>query len=241
MKHNILNNIRKNNLKLSIFLFLLGIFPVWGFFYYLINDGLEAWFPIVLFGIFGGNFIWLFSKCFLLVIDPSKSNIFRKYGSVERLEEIMDEIEQTIEYEDKQIIVSKNYVADKKDFEKILAYKDILRVHKLVHKTNFVVDSYSVVITDKYNFEISYAYPVKQEETVDKIIALVGSKCENAKLGYTKEAAEYVKDNIEDLPKVNQIKNEQKEDTKYACPDCKNIIAYGDKFCKNCGCKINWN
>jgi len=240
MKHNITRNIRITNLKSAILCFILGFGPNLGFYFAVTEDSSDRLIMLVVFGLLALLMDYLFIKCMILVINPYKSNIFNKYGSVERLEEIMDEIEETIEYEDKQIIVSKNYVADKKDFEKILAYKDILRVHKLVHKTNFVVDSYSVIITDKYNFEISYVYPVKQEETVDKLIALIGSKCDNAKLGYTKEAAEYVRDNIEVLPKANQIKKDRKEDTKYACPDCKSVIAYGDKFCKNCGCKINW-
>lgn len=189
--------------------------------------------------------IWLFCKCFILVIDPSKSNIFKKYGSVEKLEKIMEEIESTIEYEDNQIIVSRNYVADKKDFEKILAYKDILRVHKLVHKTNFVVDRYDVVITDKYNFEMSYSYPVQDEKKVDSLILLIGSKCDNAKLGYTKEAKKHIEKNKEDLPKdmVEELKedNVEKIVDEYACPDCQNKIEIGDKFCKNCGCKIDWS
>lgn len=191
--------------------------------------------------------VWLFCKCFILVIEPSKSNIFKKYGSIEVLEKIMEEIENTIEYEDKQIIVSKNYVADKKDFEKILAYKDILRVHKLVHKTNFVIDRYDVVITDKYNFEMSYSYPVQEEKKVDSLIWLIGSKCENAKLGYTKEAKEHIEKNKEELPQYDNIKEEIKQEAfieksieEYACPDCNNKIENGDKFCKNCGCKIDW-
>lgn len=182
--------------------------------------------------------IWLFFKSFILVINPEKSNLLKKYGSVEKLEKIMEEIENTIEYEDNQIIVSKDYVADKKDFEKILAYKDILRVHKLVHKTNFVVDRYDVVLTDKYNFELSYSYPVKDEKKVDNLILLIGSKCNNAKLGYTKEAQKHIEKNKEDL--LNYVL-EEKSKEEYACPDCKSQIAEGDKFCKNCGCKIDWS
>lgn len=185
---------------------------------------------------------WLFYKSLILVINPKKSDIFKKYGSIEKLENIMKEIESTIEYEDNQIIISKNYVADKKDFEKILAYKDILRVHKLVHKTNFAVDRYDVVITDKYNFEISYSYPVKDEKKVDNLILLIGSKCDNAKLGYTKEAEEHIKNNKVELPDI-QIQKKDKKITEeaYACPDCKEKIEKGDKFCKNCGCKIDWS
>ena len=75
---------------------------------------------------------------------------------------------------------------------------------------------------------------------------LIGSKSNNAKLGYTKEAKEHIERNKEELPK-DIIKEEiKKEDTaeknieEYACPDCNNKIENGDKFCKNCGCKIDW-
>lgn len=27
----------------------------------------------------------------------------------------------------------------------------------------------------------------------------------------------------------------------YKCPDCENKIEYGDKFCKNCSCKLDWD
>jgi len=242
MKYNILKNIRKNNLKTSIYAFIFGAGPTAGSIYYLFNDGLEAWFPILLFGGIGGLMIWLFIKSFNLVINPEKSDIFKKYGSLEKLEKIMEEIENSIEFEDKQIIVSKNYVADKKDFEKITAYKDILRVHKTVHKTNFVVDGYYVTITDKYNQETNYPYRVGEEEKVDKLILLIGSKCENAKLGYTKEAEEHIKKYKQDLSeKIIENKTEEEEAIEeYACPDCNEQIESGDKFCKNCGCKIDW-
>lgn len=244
MKYNILKNIRKNNLKTSIYAFIFGVGPIVGSIYYLLNDGLDAWFPILLFGGIGGLMVWIFIKSFDLVINPSKSDIFKKYGSIEKLESIMEEIEHSIEFEDKQIIVAKNYVADKKDFEKIIAYKDILRVHKRVHKTNFVVDGYYVVITDKYNYEMSYPYRREEEEKVDKLILLIGSKCDNAKLGYTKEAEEHINKNKEKLPEnIIEDKLEEKKDAikVYACPDCNEKIEKGDKFCKNCGCKMDWS
>lgn len=27
----------------------------------------------------------------------------------------------------------------------------------------------------------------------------------------------------------------------YKCPDCEKLVNYGDKFCKNCSCKLNWD
>ena len=26
----------------------------------------------------------------------------------------------------------------------------------------------------------------------------------------------------------------------YKCPDCKKIVKFGDNFCKNCSCKLDW-
>ena len=235
MRYDIYSNIRKNNLKTSILFFIFAAFSLWMTIMFYINDGSESWFLILFFGSIGCFMSWLFYKCFILVIDPSKSDIFKKYGTVEELEKIIEEIENTIEYEDKKIIIAENYVADKKDFEKILAYKDILRVHKLVHKTNFVIDRYDLVITDKYNFQTSYSYEVKEEHKVDELIILIGSKCSNAKLGYTREAESHIKKYKEDLPNAVS-KNEEK----YACPDCNEMISKNEKYCKNCGCKIDW-
>lgn len=241
MKDDILKNIRKTNLISSIWFFVLALMPTIGFFYFLIYEGFESWFMILFLGFMSGVLLWLFGSSFQLVIEPGDSNVFKKYGGIEKLEKIIDEITNTKEYEDDRLIVSKNYVADKKDYEKILAYKDILRVHKLVHKTNFVIDRYDLVITDKYNFQISYPYAVKDEEKVDNLILLIGSKCENAKLGYTKEAEDHIKKNKEELPKsINTEPNKEINKESYACPDCRKLIEEGDKFCKNCGCKIDW-
>lgn len=244
MKYNVLKNIRKNNLILSIVYFVLGIIPSIMCLYYVFNEGVEFWFLILLFGAMAVLMISAFVKTSWLVIEPKDSPIFKKYGGVEKLEKIMEEIENTIEYEDKRLIISKNYVADKKDFEKIVACEDILRVHKVVHKTNFIVDGYFLVVTDKYNFEMSYAYGVNEEEKVNKLILLIGSKAKNAKLGYTKEAEEHIKKNREELPenvKQEEIKIEEVKKERYACPDCNKEIENGDKFCKNCGCKIDWS
>ena len=60
MKYNVLKNIRKNNLILSIVYFVLGIIPSIMCLYYVFNEGVEFWFLILLFGamavlMMGGN------------------------------------------------------------------------------------------------------------------------------------------------------------------------------------------
>ena len=246
MEYNILNNIRKNNIKgFLVFLLMGGFFDIM-FFMCLYNMEMDSsWFMLIFSGFMGAVFSYVCIKSLIVVIDPYKSDIFKKYGTIEELEKILQEIENTIEYQDNQIIISQNYVADKKDYERILAYKDILRVHKLVHKTNFVVDGYSVVITDKYNEEVRYSYSVKEEEKVNELILMIGVKCDNAKLGYTKETAQYVEENKVKLPPTPyQTSNNEALNTQnvnYACPDCQNRIEIGDKYCKNCGCKMDWS
>ena len=246
MKDNIIKNIRKNNIMAFFVFLLIGGFCDVMFFMYLYNMEMDgSWFMLIFFGFMGVVLSYVCVKSLLVVIDPYKSDIFKKYGTSEELEKILQEIENTIEYQDDKIIVAQNYVADKNDYERILAYKDILRVHKLVHKTNFVIDGYSVVITDKYNQEVRYSYSAKEEEKVNGLLVMIGSKCDNAKFGYTKEAEQYVKENKVELPPepVQVSKNEVSniKQVNYACPDCRNNIEVGDKFCKNCGCKIDWN
>lgn len=31
-----------------------------------------------------------------------------------------------------------------------------------------------------------------------------------------------------------------KKEYEYLCPDCKEKVEFGDNFCKNCSCKLNW-
>ena len=243
MKKDIIKNIRNNNIKAFIPQCLSALVLDAMSIYALFTDSIEkTWFIFLILGGIGGLMTYFSIKTLILICDPYKSDIFKKYGSVNELEKILDDIENNIEYEDEKIVVSKEYVTDKNDFEKLLAYKDILRVHKLVHKTNFVVDRYDLVITDKYNQEISYSYAPKDEQKVDNLLLYIGSKCDNAKLGYTNEAQKHINDNKVELPKSpeQEAKEKYEINKSYVCPECKEKIEEGDRFCKNCGCKIDW-
>ena len=210
MNQEILKNIRKNETQGFILFFLFSIFPNVFLIYSLIN-GEKDWFMIIIMAVMAIPIDWLCLKCLIVAINPLKSNIFQKYGSYQNLEKIIEEINNTIEYEDNALIISKNYIADPNDYQKIIAYKDVLRVHKLVRKKNFAVVSYSVVVTDKYNFGLTFTYSKNDEEKVDKLLLMIGSKCNNAQLGYTKETSLYVKENKENLPNISieEIKGEQ--------------------------------
>ncbi len=245
----VLLNIRKNNLLYfipnllfsiicSLILFLLS---------YMINKEEKIIWLLLLLSFFAyTTFILLKNVLYYgkLVIFPKEAPVFKKYGSPEEITKILDEIDNTIEYEDKHLIISKNYISDKCDYSKIIHCDDILGIHKLIHKTNFVTDYYQIVLIDKYGEEITYKYKRSLEEKVNNLLIKIASKCKNAELGYTSKEREYIKKNIVPLPtkvKERTTKKTKKVLVEYKCPSCKKTINYKDKYCKECGFKIDWS
>lgn len=53
-----------------------------------------------------------------------------------------------------------------------------------------------------------------------------------------KAAVPYVKVNEEEV-KIGQIKF-GKGTKVYRCPNCKRLIIYGDRYCRDCGHKLRW-
>lgn len=235
----VIKNVRKNEIKKAIANLILAVFFTIMMMGILSNgeDVIENIFSLLIVGGCEVLFYYEFLMSVILIINPLKSDLFKRYGSPEEITNILDEIENTKEYEDKHLIISQNYISDRKIYSKIIACDDVLGVHKLVHKTNFVVDYYQIVITDKYGFEITYQYSVNEEEKCDKLLMMIAQKCKNAVIGYTKQEQEHIKENKQELP--NNIKEKIKYE--YICPDCRKRIIYGDKFCKECGCKLNWD
>ncbi len=259
MKSKVLSNIRMTRIKDFIFIFILGILPNLGIFIFVAEGNLdETWLGLAITAILAWYADFCLVKTLIMIIHPDRNSVFRKYGGVEKLEAIVEEINNTKEYEDNKMVLSKNYIASKRCYEDIISYDNILLVYKLVHKTNYVIDRYAVVIIDKYNEKVQYDYFRGQEELVDKLILIIGYKSKNAKLGYSPQAIQYVKDNIVSIPAektFEQKKQESKSDVakqnpqinveipkieKYMCPDCNEFITMDDKFCRNCGCKIDW-
>ena len=174
-------------------------------------------------------------KILELALHPEKSDIFKKYPDIEK---ILDNIEKTTIYSDEVIILSKEYVSDPNDYEKIIKYDDILGLHREIHKTNYSIDAYGIVIVDKYDQTFKFYYMKKDKNKCDEMLLLIASKCKNAEFGYTNQEQEHIKNNKIDLNKKS--KKENNNEIEYRCPDCNKKIDKGDKFCKECGCKIDW-
>lgn len=133
-------------------------------------------------------------KSFYYFFNPYKSKVYKIYGN---LESIIKEISSTTEYQDENVIISSNYLLSKHDYRSLVAFIDILGVYINVHKTNFVVDKYSIVISDKYNNTIWINYTPSQKDELNKVMIILTNKCHNAKFGYSAETLNHIRDNIE--------------------------------------------
>lgn len=196
----IIENIKKNTRKEILVL----IFPETVLFSALITllymtfcDGFngEYLFLAIICSLFAiPGMITLYKK-FLLLINPFRSDLFKKYGDVEKITEIYTEIQQSAEYEDDVLIVSKNYICDKKSVQKLIANNDVLGIHKFVHKTNLIIDYYAVVVIDKYGEEYYFCYKEDQEDKCLSALNYIATKCKNAEVGYTQDELDHVKNN----------------------------------------------
>ena len=196
----IIDNIRKNALKDVLKLIVPVVLLSGGFImmlYMTFYDEFDGGYLFLsaIFGLFTiPSIITLFKKIGLL-IDPFKSDVFKKYGDPEKIARIYAEIEQTVEYENDTMIVSKNYICDKKRADVLIACNDVLAIHQLVHKTNFIVDYYNIVITDKYGEEYHFTYKAKQEQECLNVLKFIAGKCKNAEIGYTQDELDHIRKN----------------------------------------------
>ena len=131
----------------------------------------------------------------ILVINPLKSDVFKKYGPPENVDYIYREIHHTIEYEDDSVIISRNYICNKKSVGEVIACNDVLAICKKAHKRYFIVDYYQIVITDKYGEELCFRYKVNEKRLVDNLVVKLKSKCRNAMVGNNQPVIDHIRRN----------------------------------------------
>ena len=119
--------------------------------------------------------------CLKIVIDPTKSKIIKKFKNIDK---ILEEIYKTIEYQDKKIIISKNYILGLNDVECLVKCDDIINIIKVLHKFNNTKTYYKLLLKDKYGDYFAFKYSIRKEKEMDKVILFINSKCKNSKIGY---------------------------------------------------------
>lgn len=190
---NIKNNYLKDAIKclcfgiMYLFMFLVFAYQVW-------NDT-QILFSIIMAVIFLGLtilYLYNFLKCAYFFFYPTKSDICKICSSIN---DALDEIEATALYDDKRLIVSQRFIVSKKDCRDLFLLDDILGIYVRVHKTNFVIDKYTIVIADKFDRSANFDYSPKQKEIMEQVLLILTSKCKHAKVGYSQETLDYIKNN----------------------------------------------
>lgn len=230
----ILKNIRKNSIKGFIVFLIIAIVPHVGIYACLVTPEYK-FFAIILL-VFSLLFDYILVKLLITIINPLRDPVFRKYGSPKKVKEILNELNSNIVYEDDNIIMSKKYIVEKSDFSSLIAFEDVIGVHKLRHQKNFATDYYGVILTDKYGYQHQYTYRVRDEKKCDELLMITASLCKNAAIGYTKQQKQYIKENtvkLNDLELDNEMENDS--DNMFKCDNCGAIVEESAKKCPECG------
>lgn len=108
----ILRNIRKNEIPGFIVMLIFSIIP---------NSGIYAIFAMpkyravgIFLAVFAVLFDYILIKSLIIIINPLKDPVFRKYGPPKKIREILEDLNNNIVYEDDNIIMSKKYILQKK-------------------------------------------------------------------------------------------------------------------------------
>lgn len=119
----------------------------------------------------------------LKVIHPEKSVLFHKYGTIEEVCKLIDEIEKNVEYEDSRILISSKFFMKKNHYETMLYYghiDSIKAVHQKYNSKHAKTANIKLAIVDKWGKGINYKI---NKENSDYVTYLINGKLEDLKNG----------------------------------------------------------
>lgn len=196
----IISNIRKNNLKNTVKYFLLSLLLVIPLIITIIfinkvgkDVTFQHWLLLIVFIVLLIFPLFKFFKYLCLAIKPENSKVFKKYGPPSNVEKIISNAKKNKIYEDYNFIISKDYIYDKGNYETLISCDNVLGAYKSVYTRSGVVLYYKIVITDKYYQSIIIKY--SHDADIDAILKIISKICPNAKVGYSKETKDYIKEN----------------------------------------------
>lgn len=144
--------------------------------------------------IVSGIFIFCFLRpvyhSFKKYINPEKYGILKKYPNIH---DIINEINDTVEYEDRKLVISTKYLISKKDYTKIISLRNLDRIHISV-KQNWGKSLYRPII-GYYLFFLeldgtkkNIYYDIDQKQEMQDVISVLELKCPNITSGYNQES-----------------------------------------------------
>ena len=150
---------------------------------FVIHRDAVGFIPFIICILFAPLLIWLSYRSAILAINPLKCSVFKKYGSLEQVHRLVQEIEQSKEFDDGNIIISQDYILDPKDVEGLFLCDEVIEVHKVLSAYRCVVDDYYIEITDKSGSSHRFNYKIGEEVRLDFAIDFLQIKCLCATFG----------------------------------------------------------
>lgn len=146
-------------------------------------------------------FISISVYCIYKLSTPRKNKVFRKYGSLEDVAEMIDELLASEKiYEDKFLMVSDKYIMSTKDYTSIRKISDILAAFPYTQSYNFVPVAGGLRLIDKWGDSISVPSGISTAKARD-VMEILAQHHPHIALGFNAETLNRIKNNKVKLPK----------------------------------------
>lgn len=175
----LIKEITKQNIGVSIIMFMFLMFFVSLFCYFSINEGIVSMIenPIALFFLIVIiiGFLYFFIRNFSVVLNPrKKSDTYIRFN--ENVKQILDAIKDVNDntiYQDGHFKMSKDNICLSSYNSNIINYNNFSHSEIVTVRTNGVISGYDLRIYDKNNNYIMSNYSKDMKENIDKIILLI--------------------------------------------------------------------
>ncbi|MCI6266009.1 MAG: hypothetical protein MR598_04095 [Erysipelotrichaceae bacterium] len=185
--------IKKNALKKCICYFLLAL-PFNAMLIYLLIIRFNDWifFNIDTSDIFNilpllflvGRFDFMLIRYIKIFLNPLENMVYKIYGSEERVNHFLTEIDETVDYIDDEVIVSKRFLLDRDNCSFMFYLEDIIVIYQMRARRGC---ANILVVKDKYGrvAKLKYSDFLYKQEVVEDLLKLLIERCPNAIVGFS--------------------------------------------------------
>lgn len=193
IKKNIKASYRKKLLISFMYFFIVSFFGFSISYIYWKEIKKINFFSILVF-IISGIFIFCYLRSlhlsFKKYINPKKYGILKIYPNIY---DIINEINNTVEYEDRKLVISTNYLISKADYTNLISLNNLARIH-ISEIRNWGKSLYRPII-GYYLFFLeldgtkkNVYYDIDQKQEMQDVISVLELKCPNITSGYSQES-----------------------------------------------------
>lgn len=127
-------------------------------------------------------------------IDYMKGVNSRKIKKNPKIIELVNDLYDHTIFENDFVIISERAIAPKNLVIRVSARTDILGIYENIQRVNGIVTSHMIILEKRDGLPISINVYAKKQQTKDNLLLTISNYCPNAKVGYTSEMLNYVKE-----------------------------------------------